>query len=328
MGIPRLLKIVILVFGTVMIGAVGFKILGRDAWNFLDALYMAIITLSTVGFSEVHPLTDAQRVWAMVVISFGIGIVLYAFSQGAEFLLNFDLLRRRRMELKASKLKNHFIVCGFGRMGMVICSELSRQSLPFVVIDWDSQKIEAIREKGMTYVEGDATRDSTLEKANLTEAKGLVVVLGSDSDNVFVIMSARTMNPELFITSRCSVDDSSVKMKRAGADKVVNPYVAGGHKMADLLVEPILDDTAELKAPNANIDLAIEEIKVSALNSISGKAIRESGLREDYGILVAGLLNESGDVIVSPGPETVLSPDQTVILMGRKESLKRLNDSS
>jgi voltage-gated potassium channel len=114
MGIPRLLKIVILVFGTVMIGAVGFKILGRDAWNFLDALYMAIITLSTVGFSEVHPLTDAQRVWAMVVISFGIGIVLYAFSQGAEFLLNFDLLRRRRMELKASKLKNHFIVCGFG----------------------------------------------------------------------------------------------------------------------------------------------------------------------------------------------------------------------
>jgi voltage-gated potassium channel len=196
------------------------------------------------------------------------------------------------------------------------------------VIDWDIGKIESLRDEGMTYVEGDATSDSTLEKANLTEAKGLVVVLGSDSDNVFVIMSARTMNPELFITSRCSVDDSSVKMKRAGADKVVNPYVAGGHKMADLLVEPILDDTAELKAPNANIDLAIEEIKVSALNSISGKAIRESGLREDYGILVAGLLNESGDVIVSPGPETVLSPDQTVILMGRKESLKRLNDSS
>ncbi len=328
MGIPRLLKIVILVFGTVMIGAVGFKILGRDAWNFLDALYMAIITLSTVGFSEVHPLTDAQRVWAMVVISFGIGIVLYAFSQGAEFLLNFDLLRRRRMELKASKLKNHFIVCGFGRMGMVISSELRRKNLPFSVIDWDIGKIESLRDEGMTYVEGDATSDSTLEKANLTEAKGLVVVLGSDSDNVFVIMSARTMNPELFITSRCSVDDSSVKMKRAGADKVVNPYVAGGHKMADLLVEPILDDTAELKAPNANIDLAIEEIKVSALNSISGKAIRESGLREDYGILVAGLLNESGDVIVSPGPETVLSPDQTVILMGRKESLKRLNDSS
>ncbi len=328
MGIPRLLKIVILVFGTVMIGAVGFKILGRDAWNFLDALYMAIITLSTVGFSEVHPLTDAQRVWAMVVISFGIGIVLYAFSQGAEFLLNFDLLRRRRMELKASKLKNHFIVCGFGRMGMVICSELRRKNLPFSVIDWDIGKIESLRDEGMTYVEGDATSDSTLEKANLREAKGLVVVLSSDSDNVFVIMSARTMNPELFITSRCSVDDSSVKMKRAGADKVVNPYVAGGHKMADLLVEPILDDTAELKAPNANIDLAIEEIKVSALNSISGKAIRESGLREDYGILVAGLLNESGDVIVSPGPETVLSPDQTVILMGRKESLKRLNDSS
>ncbi|MDP6275314.1 MAG: potassium channel family protein, partial [Candidatus Marinimicrobia bacterium] len=249
MGISRLFTVAILVAITVMGGALGFMILGDESWSFLDALYMAVITLSTVGFSEVHPLTEAQRIWTILIISFGIGIVLYAFSQAAQFILNFDLLRRRRMEYKASQLRNHFIVCGFGRMGKVICSELSSQNLSFVIIDSNSDKINNIREAGLTYVQGDATMDETLKKANLKDAKGLVVVLSSDSDNLFVTMSARTMNPELFITSRCSVDSNTVKLKRAGADKVVNPYIAGGHKMADLLVEPALEDSVELMTP-------------------------------------------------------------------------------
>lgn len=156
------------------------------------------------------------------------------------------------MEFKASQLKNHFIVCGFGRMGKVICSELSSQSLLFVIIDSDSDKINDIREAGLTYVQGDATMDETLKKENRKDAKGLVVVLSSDSDNLFVTMSARTMNPELFITSRCSIDSNTVKLKRAGADKVVNPYIAGGHKMANLLVEAALEDSVELMTPKEN----------------------------------------------------------------------------
>jgi voltage-gated potassium channel len=323
-GISRLFTVAILVAITVMGGALGFMILGDESWSFLDALYMAVITLSTVGFSEVHPLTEAQRIWTILIISFGIGIVLYAFSQAAQFILNFDLLRRRRMEYKASQLRNHFIVCGFGRMGKVICSELSSQNLPFVIIDSNSDKINNIREAGLTYVQGDATMDETLKKANLKDAKGLVVVLSSDSDNLFVTMSARTMNPELFITSRCSVDSNTVKLKRAGADKVVNPYIAGGHKMADLLVEPALEDSVELMTPKENLDLAIEEIKVSALKGFSGKSIRNAGLREEYGLLIAGVIEESGEVIISPGPDIMLENNQILMLMGEKEKLKSL----
>ncbi len=324
MGISRLFTVAILVAITVMGGALGFMILGDESWSFLDALYMAVITLSTVGFSEVHPLTEAQRIWTILIISFGIGIVLYAFSQAAQFILNFDLLRRRRMEYKASQLRNHFIVCGFGRMGKVICSELSSQNLSFVIIDSNSDKINDIRESGLTYVQGDATMDETLKKANLKDAKGLVVVLSSDSDNLFVTMSARTMNPELFITSRCSVDSNTVKLKRAGADKVVNPYIAGGHKMADLLVEPALEDSVELMTPKENLDLAIEEIKVSALKGFSGKSIRNAGLREEYGLLIAGVIEESGEVIISPGPDIMLDNNQILMLMGEKEKLKSL----
>ena len=324
MGISRLFTVAILVAITVMGGALGFMILGDESWSFLDALYMAVITLSTVGFSEVHPLTEAQRIWTILIISFGIGLVLYAFSQAAQFILNFDLLRRRRMEYKASQLRNHFIVCGFGRMGKVICSELSSQNLSFVIIDSNSDKINNIREAGLTYVQGDATMDETLKKANLKDAKGLVVVLSSDSDNLFVTMSARTMNPELFITSRCSVDSNTVKLKRAGADKVVNPYIAGGHKMADLLVEPALEDSVELMTPKENLDLAIEEIKVSALKGFSGKSIRNAGLREEYGLLIAGVIEESGEVIISPGPDIMLENNQILMLMGEKEKLKSL----
>ena len=324
MGISRLFTVAILVAITVMGGALGFMILGDESWSFLDALYMAVITLSTVGFSEVHPLTEAQRIWTILIISFGIGIVLYAFSQAAQFILNFDLLRRRRMEYKASQLRNHFIVCGFGRMGKVICSELSSQNLSFVIIDSNSDKINNIREAGLTYVQGDATMDETLKKANLKDAKGLVVVLSSDSDNLFVTMSARTMNPELFITSRCSVDSNTVKLKRAGADKVVNPYIAWGHKMADLLVEPALEDSVELMTPKENLDLAIEEIKVSALKGFSGKSIRNAGLREEYGLLIAGVIEESGEVIISPGPDIMLENNQILMLMGEKEKLKSL----
>jgi voltage-gated potassium channel len=132
------------------------------------------------------------------------------------------------------------------------------------------------------------------------------------------------MNPELFITSRCSVDSNTVKLKRAGADKVVNPYIAGGHKMADLLVEPSLEDSVELMTPKENLDLAIEEIKVSALKGFSGKYIRNAGLREEYGLLIAGVIEESGEVIISPGPDTMLEDNQILMLMGEKEKLKSL----
>lgn len=326
MGFSRLRRILLLVLGTLLTGAAGFRILGGEEWSLLDSVYMVVITLSSVGFQEVHPLSEAQRIWTIITIFFGIGIVLYAITQATQFFLNFNMLRRRGMEKKGSNLKKHFIICGYGRMGRVICDEMEKQSLPFVVIESDPEKVEAITDRDYVYVQGDATEDETLEKANIREASGLVVVLSSDSDILFVTMSARTLNPDLFITCRCSLDENVPKLLRAGANKVVNPYVAGGHKMAELVVAPYIEDSVEISTPNRTIDLLMEEIKVENMDGLNGKQIRDSRLREDFQILIAGLIDEHGEMVFNPHPDTVLKESHTLMLMGEKDNLRRFRE--
>lgn len=324
----RIRRILLLVVGTLLVGAAGFKILGGANWSMLDSIYMVVITLSSVGFQEVHPLNGAQKIWTIIVITFGLGIVFYAISQVTEFVLSFNVLRRKKMEDKALDLKQHFIVCGFGRMGKVICEELHNQSLPFLVIDSNPKKIEAIQEKGYVYIQGDATDDETLDKANIKVATGLVVVLSSDADILFVTMSARTLNPDLFITSRCSQEENVSKLMRAGANKVVNPYIAGGHKMADLLVAPYVEDSVEISTPTRSVDLLMEEIRVEYMDGYDGIPIRESRLREDFKILIAGLIDGSGEMIFNPDPATVLKDSYTLLLMGEKENLARFKEKA
>ncbi|MDP6455964.1 MAG: NAD-binding protein [Candidatus Marinimicrobia bacterium] len=327
MGFSKLGRIVILVLGTVLLGAAGFKVLGGKEWSLLDALYMAVITLSTVGFEEVHTLSDIQKIWTIVIISFGIGIVFYAFSQAAQFLLSFDLLRRRRMENKASHLKDHFIVCGYGRMGKVICGELIKQGQPFVIIENNMEKITKIAEESYIYVQGDATLDETLQKAGIQYAKGLVVVLNNDSDNLFVTMSARTLNPELFITSRCSVDSNAIKLHRAGADKAVNPYVAGGHRMAELLVAPYLEDSVEIRTPARNVDIGIEELKLDRIRRFDGITIKDAHLREEYGLLIVGIIGADDEVTLNPDPKSILRHSDTVMILGEKDKLRKFEEA-
>ena len=327
MVFTRIKRVLLLVICTLLIGAGGFKILGGDDWSFLDSIYMVVITLSSVGFQEVHPLNEAQRIWTIIIISFGIGIVFYAISQVTQFIVSFNVRRRRRMENRALNLKQHFIVCGYGRMGKVICLELHKHSLPFLVIDSSPEKISEIAEKGYLYIQGDATADETLEKANIKEASRLVVVLSSDSDILFVTMSARTLNPELFITSRCTIDENVLKLKRAGANKVVNPYVAGGHRMAELLMAPYIEDSVEISTPRRSINLVMEEIKVINLDGYEGIPIRNSRLREDFQILIAGLIDENGEMVFNPEPEIALKDSHTLMLMGEKENLARFKDA-
>lgn len=321
MKISGIRGVILLIIGTVLLGAVGFKVVGGSEWTLLDSFYMAIITLSTVGFTEVHPLGPAGKVWTIVLISLGIGIVAYAVGQTTQYFLNLERFRRRKMTKRVSSLKNHFIVCGYGRMGKVICDELSRQKLPLVVVEQDPEKIAAIQNRGYPVVEGDATKDVTLQRARIDTATGLVVVLSSDSDILFVTMSARTLNPDIFVMSRCSLDESAEKLLRAGADKVVNPYVAGGHKMAELLVAPYVEDSVEISTPRQKIDLLVEEIKVANTRGYVGVPIRESRIRENYRLLIAGIINENGEMIFNPDPDTELRESHTLMLMGEKEHL-------
>ena len=266
----------------IFIGSLGFYSLGHD-WSVLESVYMTIITLSTVGFGETQPLTDAGKIWAIIVILFGVTVVAYLFTEFSKELFRLDLYRRNKMLKSVKKLHNHYIICGYGRMGAVIARELHEKGRPFVIIDNNPEKIKKIDEKGYFFIEGDATIEETLHEAGVERASGIVVVLNTDQDNLFVCMSIRSMNNDAFLVSRCSVNDNLPKLRRVGVDKVVNPYVAGGHKMSELLLSPQLEDSVTIKSPQqTSIDFGIDEIQLSELGRFDGMMIKDCRLREDY----------------------------------------------
>ncbi|HIN27050.1 MAG TPA: hypothetical protein EYM74_07060 [Candidatus Marinimicrobia bacterium] len=226
------------------------------------------------------------------------------------------------------KLHNHYIICGYGRMGAVIARELHEKGRPFVIIDNNPEKIKKIDEKGYFFIEGDATIEETLHEAGVERASGIVVVLNTDQDNLFVCMSIRSMNNDAFLVSRCSVNDNLPKLRRVGVDKVVNPYVAGGHKMSELLLSPQLEDSVTIKSPQqTSIDFGIDEIQLSELDRFDGMMIKDCRLREDYELSIVGIIDTAGNVKINPGSEEVLHMDQTIMIIGKKENLERLTAS-
>ena len=314
-------------FGSVIfIGSFGFYSLGKD-WSVLESVYMTIITLSTVGFGETQPLTDAGKIWAIVVILFGVTGVAYLFSEYSKELFRLDLYRRNKMLKSVKRLHDHYIICGYGRMGAVIAKEMHEKKQHFVVIDFNPEKIRKIEECGFLYVEGDATLEETLIEAGVEKAKVIVVVLNTDQDNLFVSMSIRTLNSDAFLVSRCSVNDTSSKLRRAGVDKIVNPYVTGGHKMSELLLSPQLEDSVTITTPQqTSIDYGIDEIQMSELDQFDGMMVKDCRLREDYELLIIGIIDAKGDVKVNPSSDQVLHRDQTIMVIGKKENLDRLKE--
>ncbi len=311
----------------IFIGSLGFYSLGEN-WSVLESVYMTIITLSTVGFGETQPLTDAGKIWTIIVILFGVSGVAYLFTEFSKEMFRLDFYRRNKMIKSVKKLHNHYIICGYGRMGAVIAGELYEKKRSFVIIDNNPEKIRKIEEKGFLYIEGDATLEETLIEAGVERAGGIVVVLNTDQDNLFVSMSIRTLNNEAFLVSRCSVNDTSAKLRRAGVDKVVNPYVAGGHKMSELLINPQLEDSVTIKTPqHTSIDFGIDEINLSELEQFDGMMIKDSQLREKYELLIIGIIEKNGDLKVNPGSDQILHRDQTIMVIGTKENLERLKES-
>jgi voltage-gated potassium channel len=311
----------------IFIGSLGFYSLGHD-WSVLESVYMTIITLSPVGTGETQSLTDAGKIWAIIVILFGVTVVAYLFTEFSKELFRLDLYRRNKMLKSVKKLHNHYIICGYGRMGAVIARELHEKGRPFVIIDNNPEKIKKIDEKGYFFIEGDATIEETLHEAGVERASGIVVVLNTDQDNLFVCMSIRSMNNDAFLVSRCSVNDNLPKLRRVGVDKVVNPYVAGGHKMSELLLSPQLEDSVTIKSPQqTSIDFGIDEIQLSELDRFDGMMIKDCRLREDYELSIVGIIDTAGNVKINPGSEEVLHMDQTIMIIGKKENLERLTAS-
>lgn len=294
----------------------------------MDALYMTVTTISTVGFREVQPLSVTGRYFTIALIVMGVGTMFYAFSSFMSFMIEGEMLKilgRRKVETRIKKLKDHYIVCGYGRIGGLICRELAKKPVPFVVIETKPELKERLEQEGYLYIIGDATQDETLLEAGILKAKGIVSVLPSDADNVFIALTVRGLRPELFIVARAGEDDKSEqKLLRAGADKVVSPYVIGGTRMAHAILKPAVVDFIEIATAGGNVELAMEEIMVGRDSELEGKTLAASDIRQNLGIIIVAVKRAEGRMEFNPPPDLLMQSGDKLIVLGDAQQLRRL----
>ncbi len=314
-----------LLIGSVLaVGTAGYTLI--EGWNWFDSLYMTVITMTTIGYQEVHNLSTAGRVFTVLFIFLSVGAVLYTFNNAARLIvegeLN-DIFGRRKLQSRIQKLSGHYIICGYGRMGRIICKELLTEGSKFVVIEkTPSPEFSEITE--FPVMVGDATIDETLKLAGIDRAAGLISVLPSDAENLFVVLSARGLNPGLFIVARAVLEDSEKKLMRAGASRVVSPYHIGGLRIAHTIIKPAVVDFIEFTTNSGNIDLQMEEIKVSAGSQLVSRTISESGIGRDLGVIVVSIKNNDGRMQLSPNNSTVINEGDTLIVLGEQSKVTTL----
>ena len=321
----RLTQIPLLIAAVLLIGTIGLHLLTRQ--SLLDCFYQSVILLTTVGCKEPAPLDDATKLFIVGYLSCGIGVVTYGGVQFGQLLMNTDLqalLERRRMEKDISRLANHFIVCGLGRMGATLCEYLESRKQPFVVIDENPAVFdEDIRFKHWKFLVGDASQDEILHLAGVSKARGLTTVLPTDADNLYVVLSARLLCPTLQIVARASDDRASQKMTQAGATRVMNPLSSGAIRMARFMLSPSIENFVEV-AESEGVDWEIADVQVPAESALVGLRLSESGLR-DSGIMLLGVRKVSGQKIFPPPGNLVIEPGDNLFAFGNSEGVAKLS---
>ena len=309
----------------IVLGTLGYSLI--DGWPVFDALYMTVITLATVGFKEVHELSPQGKAFTIVLIICGTGIIAYTLTSLLQFTIEGQLrkiLGRKKVESRISKLRNHYIICGFGRIGHLICREFQSRPVPFLVVEKAPHHIERLEREGFLYVEGDATEDDTLLAAGIHHAKGLITAVTSDTDNVYITLTARGLNPSLFILARAGEEGSEKKLMRAGASKVISPYTIGASRMAHAILRPSVVDFIEIATASEHLELQIEEIAINAGSDLAGKTLVNSGIRRNMGIIIVGIKQTDGQMIFNPPPDKVIDPGSVLIILGKRQSINQL----
>lgn len=297
-------------------------------WSFSDALFMTLTTIATIGYSEVRPLDATGRAFTIVLILFGVGTALYAFTMIAQFVVEGEvrnLFRRNRMEREAARLSRHVIICGYGRMGKIVTEELHQRRFPLIVIGQQPDKTQEILELGGLVIQGDATSDEVLRKAGIERARAIVCVVESDAENLYITLSARELNPEIFVLARCTEDAAAEKLRRAGADKVIFPYRLGARQMAEFIARPTLMEFLEMALGKANLHLAMHEMSVPAGSFLDGSTLASSSLRKNFNLIVVGVRrDQQPGMAFNPGMEFPLSAHDILLLMGEPDQMDRL----
>ena len=306
-------------------GTVGYVII--EGWTMFDAFYMTIITISTTGFKELHPISETGRVLTTFLIIAGVGTIAYMGGRAVQAIVEYQVFRRRKLHRKVAELKNHYIVCGYGRLGKPICEELNERDTSFVVIERNEKIADILVEKGYLYIIGDATEDEVLLGAGIKRASGLVAVLATDADNVYVTLTAKVLKPDVFVVTRAIDDEAEKKLKRAGANRIVKPYEIGASRMAHLLTRPAVADFMDIVAREKgnSVDLNLEEILVEDSSSLLNKTLAETSLRQNLNIILVAIFRENGDFVYNPTSSAKLMAGDRLIAIGQEKDLAVLN---
>ena len=319
---------VVVLAAIVLLGTLGYVAI--EGWPFLDALYMTVSTVSTVGFGEIHPLSIAGRVFTIGLIIVGVGGVLYALTTVMEYVFEGHLghtWEQRRMQNRVASLRDHFILCGYGRVGQQVARDFERTGIEFVVVDHGEAALELAGARNHPHVRGDATRDDVLRRAGIDGARGLVTCLDSDASNIFVTLSARALRSDLLIVARGNDDDATPKLERAGADRVVSPYKIGGSQMAMLAVRPAAVEFVDSVFHRPDIELLLEDVSIAERSPLVGQTIKELQKNVAPGVTVLAIRRDQG-LLTQPPPETDIRRGDELVAMGSPDQLKALEGAA
>ena len=314
---------VALLLAVVAGGTFGYMVIeGRGAWA---AFYTTVLAVTTLE-SGSHP-TWAAQAFTVVLLIGGVGAALYVFTLMATVVVDGGLpkrLQERRRRRMLETVTDHFILCGYGRIGSIVAKELLRQHVPVVVVERSPDRLQAAMDDGALAVEADASREDVLKRVGIAHARGLIAAVGTDAENVYAVMSARVLRPDLFIVGRAETEDATIKLKRAGADRVISPYQIGAVHMAQTALRPAVVDFVELATSSENIELAMEEITVGASSSLATQSILDANLRQRFGVIIVGIQRKDLHMDFNPAPDTTIQAGDKLVVLGRPDSLKEL----
>ena len=299
-----------------------------EGMSYSDAIFMTAITVSTVGFGEVQPLSGVGRIITIFIIVFGITIAGYTLGTFIRMLIEGEISERfgrQKVAKKISVLKNHFIVCGFGRIGKLITKELLKNNQKVIVLENDSKRIPELEAMSVMYMLHDASDENTLLKAGIMKAQALVTAVMSDADNVFITLTARMLHPDIYIMARASDAKNEKKLISAGANKVVSPYLIGGQRMAQMLIRPTVVDFIDIATMDDKLGLRMEEARISSKSQYIGKTLIESNLRKDYGVIIVLIKKSDGQMKFNPQPNEILEVNDVIVMLGKINDVEKIN---
>jgi len=323
----RLALVVGLISLTLLMGTVGFTVIER--YPPFDAFYMTLITVTTVGYTEVHPLSHAGRIFNSFLIFFGVTTMFFAIGAMTQSIIELELgeyFGKRRTRRMIDKLDKHFIICGYGRVGRNTAGDLRREGVPFVIVDSNPERVERAMLAGMLAVAADSTRDETLHSVAVKRARGLISALATDADNLFVILSAKNLNPKLYVATRAGEEEAEEKLRRAGADAVFTPYTTAGYRLAQAVLRPHVFQFFDIATKSMGLDVVIEQVRVTESSEFASRSLEQTRLRRDLGVIVLAIRKMDGSMIFNPPAETVIAAGDHLIVMGEPGNLRVLEN--